>query len=177
MRPGWRTVTPWWRLCLSLACCWMVHSGPMWRQERLNIPLGHLTGLKRQTSRWTDISWDLVILLQPTDLYGQNTSLFLSSSVLSSSSATCCLLVRLVDPHLGQDNSAPPISLQLEHTRWAWSHPYRGGLGGVWPHTTHTRNDELGPWGTEYLAFLMTRKDFNRSLPMILKDLRTLYSN
>lgn len=57
----------------------------------------------------------------------------------------------MVEPQRGQDRRAPPTSLQPPHTRWEWSHPYRGGPGGVCPHTTQTRNEELGPDNSEGL--------------------------
>ena len=91
-------------------------------------------------------------------LYGQKTSLVLSSSCSSSSSATVCLVSSWVEPQRGQESSAPPIwiqhgeyhlnistsrgqvvtSLQPRHTRCPASQPYRGGPGGVAQHTTHT---------------------------------------
>ena len=42
-------------------------------------------------------------------LYGQKTSLVLSSSCSSSSSATVCLVSSWVEPQRGQESSAPPI--------------------------------------------------------------------
>ena len=46
------------------------------------------------------------------------------------------------DPHLGQDNRDPPTVLQVEHTKWLSSNPYRGMAEGVVPQTTQTRIPE-----------------------------------
>jgi len=48
------------------------------------------------------------------------------------------------DPHLGQDNRDPPTVLQVEHTMWLSSHPYKGMAEGVVPQITQTRKEELG---------------------------------
>ena len=52
------------------------------------------------------------MLVLVVTLYGQKTSLVLSSSCSSSSSATVCLVSSWVEPQRGQESSAPPIWIQ-----------------------------------------------------------------
>ena len=139
MTPSSNTVTPWWRLCLSLPCCWIVQRGPMWLQDRLNMDLGHLTGLNRHCSLCRDITCLLVTVLHPSTLFGQNTREFFFCSDSSNSSAMVRWWEMSCEPHLGQDSRDPPTALQEEQMMWLSSQPCRGMEEGVVPHTAQTR--------------------------------------
>ena len=64
----------------------MVQRGSMWLQDRLNIDLGHLTGLNRHCSLCRDMTCLLATVVHPSTLYGQNTKEFFFCSDSSNSS-------------------------------------------------------------------------------------------
>ena len=63
-------------MCLSLPCCWMVKRGPKWLEDRLNMGLGHLTGLNRNCSLCRDMACLLATVGHPSTLFRQNTKGF-----------------------------------------------------------------------------------------------------